>query len=143
MPGPVPKPTSQRRRRNKPTNATPTTAPKGSTAKWPNVISSWHPIAKDWYRSLKTSGQAAFYERSDVQVARFVAQAMSDALVESRDTGRMSASLVSAILSAQADLLTTEGARRRARVELERAPVVEESPTVAIMARYREAAAAK
>ncbi|OLT13068.1 hypothetical protein BJF79_03695 [Actinomadura sp. CNU-125] len=78
----------------------------------------WHEIAREWFRSLGESGQAVFYEPSDWQTARFVAEAMSRNL----EAGRFSAQLFAAVLSGMSSLLTTEGDRRRLRIELERAP---------------------
>jgi hypothetical protein len=75
-----------------------------------------HPIARRWYRSLKESGQAALYEPSDWAAAVLVAEAMTRLLA----SARLSAVGFAAVWSAMGELLTTEGARRRARVELER-----------------------
>lgn len=76
----------------------------------------WHPIAARWFASLADSGQSEFYEASDWAHAEFVAEAMSRNLAN----GRFSAQLFAAVLSGMTDLLTTEGARRRARFEIER-----------------------
>jgi hypothetical protein len=115
-----------------------TTKAAGSTdVRWPNVSPSWHPLAQEWYRSLKTSGQAAFYEPSDVQTARFVAEVMSRALNQGQ---RISSQLVATILTAQSDLLTTEGHRRRARLELTKVNPGDHDPRIAIMDHYRRAA---
>lgn len=115
--GPVPKRTAQRRRTNAPADgATVTTAPGADNVPEPDEDPSWHPIALEWYRSLALSGQSRFYEPSDWQVARYVAQAMSVNL----SAGRFSAQLFAAVLSAMTNLLATEGDRRRLRLELER-----------------------
>lgn len=140
MPGPVPKRSDQRRRVNKPAGPELIKAPGAKRVARPRVDSNWHPIARDWFKSLGDSGQAQFYEPSDWQNARFVAELMSRALNQGQ---RISAQLVTAILSAQTDLLTTEGARRRARIELERGEAPPESPSIAIMDRYRAAAGSK
>lgn len=79
--------------------------------------SSWHPLARDWYRSLAESGQSAFYEPSDWQTARVLAELLSRAL----QRGRVTAALIERWQAGATDLLTTEGARRRARLELQRA----------------------
>ena len=99
----------------------------------PDPDPAWHLIARDWFESLKTSGQAQFYEPSDWATARYVAQAMS---VNLEQGSRMSLMMFSAVMGAMTELLTTEGARRRVRVELERGPA-EEPAAVAIMERYR------
>ncbi|WP_260476410.1 hypothetical protein [Streptomyces sp. WAC 06783] len=60
--------------------------------------------------------------------------------------GNFSAQLFQAVMSAMTDLLTTEGARRRARVELERGDAGEdpaEAPRVTLMEAYRRAAGSK
>jgi hypothetical protein len=64
--------------------------------------------------SLAESGQSQFYEPSDWAVARYVAEVMSRNLAD----GNMSAVMFAAVMSAMTELLTTEGARRRARLEL-------------------------
>lgn len=96
----------------------------------------WHPIAQDWFRSLGESGQRAFYEPSDWQTARYVAEAMSRNL----SAGRFSAQLFAAVMSGMSSLLTTEGDRRRLRIELERqAPVdADEEAAVAALDEWRD-----
>jgi hypothetical protein len=68
--------------------------------------------------SLRQSGQAAFYEPSDWAVARYAAELMSRVL-DCSERGP-NGQLVAALNSVMASLLTTEGDRRRARMELER-----------------------
>ena len=116
MPGPPPKRSSQRRRRN--VGPAVDTSPAGAPAVWAEPDGDWHPIAVDWYLSLQASGQSAFYEASDVALARYVAEAMSRNL---NAGARFSAQLFTAVMSATGDLLTSEGSRRRLRLELERA----------------------
>jgi hypothetical protein len=82
----------------------------------PEPDPDWHSIAQDWFAALATSGQARFYEPSDWQTARYVAEAMSRNLSQ----GRFSAQLFAAVMAASASLLATEGDRRRLRLELER-----------------------
>jgi hypothetical protein len=130
--GPVPKPASQRRRRNKESQAT--TAPTSPAAPpAPEPDPDWHPVAVDWFRSLSESGQVQFFEPSDWQVARYVAEVMSRNL---NAGSRLSAELFKAVMSAMAELLTTEGSRRRARLELERVTAAAPA-SVALMADYR------
>lgn len=96
----------------------------------------WHPIAQDWFRSLGESGQSVFYEPSDWMTARYVAEAMSRNLSD----GKFSAMLFASVMSAMSSLLTTEGDRRRLRVELERqAPVdADEEAAVAALDEWRD-----
>ncbi|MEV3856052.1 hypothetical protein AB0J38_17225 [Streptomyces sp. NPDC050095] len=105
----------------------------------PAADADWHPIAASWYASLSESGQEQFYEASDWATAYYVAEAMSRNL----NSGRFSAQLFQAVMSAMTDLLTTEGARRRARVELERdggGVDPREAARVTLMETYRKAA---
>lgn len=138
--GPVPKPSSQRRRRNKPKGATPVKAPARTRPVVPSPDPEWHSIALDWFNSLKDSGQAQFYEASDWASARYVAEAMSRNLNQGQ---KFSSMLFSAVMAGMTELLTTEGARRRARVELERAAEPEKPASVSIMEDYRRDAGRK
>ena len=97
-----------------------TKAPSGPPADLPELPGAdplWHPIAADWYLSLRESGQAAFYQPSDWAVARYAADLMSKVLLSERGPNGQ---LVAALNSVMSSLLTTEGDRRRARMELER-----------------------
>ena len=98
-----------------------TRAPSGAPADLPDLPDPsplWDPIATDWYLSLRESGQAAFYQPSDWAVARYAAELMSRVL-DCSERGP-NGQLVAALNSVMSSLLTTEGDRRRARMELER-----------------------
>lgn len=138
MPGPVPKRSDQRRRRNK-ENGSVTKAPGGAhVGDAPDADPDWHPIAREWFESLAPSGQSQFYEPSDWATARVWAHLLSVTLA----SGRPSAQMIASWSGGATELLTTEGARRRARVELEQQ--AEEDPAAAAkvtkMASYRKAA---
>lgn len=132
--GPVPKRDAERRRRNKPT----TPAKKGTAGAkrpQPRALAGWHPSMTRWYKSLANSGQAEFYEASDWEAARFIASHGTHLINEG-----LTAPGFTALLSAMNDLLTTEGARRRAGVELDRAKAGEpDPPEVAVLDDYRTA----
>lgn len=130
--GPIPKRTTQRRRKNKP--EVPAKKSVGArTVPRPRADPKWHPVAKRWFNSLGPSGQSAFYEPSDWATAYAVAEAMSRELnpqpmvvgqgehahVEMVLLPPKGASLA-AWLKAMTSLMVTEGDRRRARLELER-----------------------
>lgn len=137
MPGPPPKREDQRRRRNKnPDGLTTVTAAGGKRPKLPRVSPGWHPLMKDWFRSLKESGQSQFYEASDWQTARLLAEIMSQELNSGEP---VKAAMLGEFNRAAASLMTTEGERRRLRVELQ-APQAQEDggKVVSIMDRYRE-----
>lgn len=115
-----------------------TKAPSGPPVQLPELPEAdpnWHDIASDWYVSLRVSGQAAFYEPSDWAVARYAADLMSKVLLSERGPNGQ---LVAALNSVMSSLLTTEGDRRRARMELERKPTVKAVPaSVTAIADYR------
>jgi hypothetical protein len=115
--GPMPERSDQRRRRNKPT-VEPEQVEVEGVVEIPDADGAWHPTAFEWYRSLVDSGQSRFYEPSDWRAAHFCAGLMSDCLT----VVPRNAQLVAQVRAMMADLLTTEGARRRAGIELERTP---------------------
>lgn len=124
--GPVPTRSDQRRRQNKNPEGIDTVKAPGFHAEQPTADELWHTMARDWYESLATSGQARWYQPSDWQTARVWAELLSRQL----SSGRPSAQMVAAWQQAATELLTTEGARRRARIELE-APAVDEDEEAA------------
>lgn len=150
--GPAPKRSTQRRRRNAPEIPVTTgIASKGVVA--PPADDEWHPVARAWYDSLAESGQATFYEPSDWALAFLMAESISRDLNPQfvgfrqvdkfetepiRETIPMKGASLSAYLKAMTDLLVTEGARRRASVELMK-PVGDddEDAAVAMLDEYR------
>ena len=141
MPGPPPKRSDQRRRRNKPDESQPNLtvvkddAPR-PVVKAPRVSPSWHPLMKGWFRSLKQSGQARFYEPSDWQTARLLAEVMSQELNNGEG---VKASMLAEFNRAAASLMTTEGERRRLRVELQAADgAVVDDESSSVMSHYKE-----
>lgn len=133
--GPAPKRDAQRRRKNKPAVPTQKVVAEGKV-EIPAPSEEWDPIAKDWYASLRTSGQSRYFEPSDWQAARYVAEAMTKNL----NAKQFSAVLFAAVWSALGELLTTEGARRRVRMEVERVASADpdEDAAVAALDDYRK-----
>jgi len=82
----------------------------------PEPDPGWHPVAADWYKSLAESGQSRFFEPSDWRAAFYVAEVMTKNLTASR----FSSELFKGVWAAMNDLLSTEGSRRRVRLEIER-----------------------
>ncbi|MET9728423.1 hypothetical protein [Streptomyces zaomyceticus] len=121
--GPIPERSEARRRRNKNDDVGLVKAPSAppDLPDLPEPDPLWHPIATDWYLSLRESGQAAFYQPSDWAMARYAAELMSRGLTGDRPPNGQ---YVSALNSVMSSLLTTEGDRRRVRIELERKPAV-------------------
>lgn len=136
--GPIPKRSEERRRRNKDDGPGLSKAPSTPPTDLPDLPEPdglWHPIATDWYLSLRESGQAAFYQPSDWAMARYAAELMSRGLQSDRPPNGQ---YVAALNSVMASLLTTEGDRRRARIELERKPPTVQGPaSVTAIADYR------
>lgn len=138
--GPIPERSEARRRRNKPDGPGLIQAPSGPPEGLPDLPDpdpGWHEIAADWYLSLRESGQAAFYQPSDWAMARYVAELMSRGLSSDRAPNGQ---YVAALNSAMASLLTTEGDRRRARLELERKSPERKLAPVTPMDAYRDLA---
>jgi hypothetical protein len=113
--GPVPKRDSERIRRNKIEPAE-VVAVIGSVEVPPLGLSDPHPIVVDLYRSLAESAQSRFYEASDWQFARF-AMHFADQLLKAQ---RASGPVLATVHSMLGELLVSEGARRRVRMEVER-----------------------
>jgi hypothetical protein len=115
MPGPVGKRDADRRRRNKPAIATNTVEMAGEI-KIPRLPPNVHRIAKEWWQSLKISGQSKYFEPSDWAAALFIVHELDRHLRNHRPSPEW----LKAIWTAMNDLLTTEAARRRVRMEVER-----------------------
>jgi hypothetical protein len=117
MPGPIPKRSDQRRRTNKPPAGQQlTTAKVSGVVKVPPATRTWHPIARGWYKSLAESAQSVYYEPSDWAQARLIAESMTRML----NDDDFKASSLQAVMAGMTELLTSEGARRRARLEIQR-----------------------
>lgn len=99
----------------------------------PDADPNWHDAAKRWYVALAKSGQSAFYEASDWAFAWIAAESLSRDLKPQvvgivEETGEVVRAIIpikgaslAAYLKAMTALLATEGDRRRAGIELERA----------------------
>lgn len=131
MPGPPPNRKAQTRRRNKSTIPVVTAASTGEVVGY-DLGGEHSDQGHRWWEALRTSGQAQFYETSDWAHAELVVLAI-DTFVK-----KPTAMMLASINQMSSVLLVTEGDRRRARVELEKAPVPEaESPDVSELAEWR------
>jgi hypothetical protein len=135
--GPVPKRSDQRHRNNKPeVEVEKLVVDDSHVIDAPAGDVEWHPVAAQWYESLSASGQARFYEPSDWTFAYLMAESMSRDLkpqfvgFKSISQGVTEAEYaviplkgasLGAYLRAMSSLLATEGDRRRAALELQRA----------------------
>lgn len=115
MPGPIPKRSEERIRRNKVEGLEKVQA-IGIVQKPELGMVDPHPLVVDLYDSLLKSAQSRYYEPSDWHFARFVMHFVDNLL----KTSRPSAQLLASVQSMLADLLVSEGSRRRVRLEVER-----------------------
>jgi hypothetical protein len=131
--GPVPKRTSQRLgHMTKAQKAESTSIQVTGAIEVPPPDDSWHPAAVEWYLSLQDSGQSKQFEPSDWAAARLVAAEMTRMLADAPN-----GALFRVLWSAMGDLLTTEGARRRVKVEIDRRALSSSPAAVASIADYR------
>lgn len=120
MPGPPPKRTEERRRRNKP--EVNYKFGESKPAKPPAANKLWHPTAKRLYKALKESGQACFFEASDWAYAHFTMDQLSDSLINAEEQGApIGAMKLAELNKMMQELLISEPSRRRARIELKKA----------------------
>lgn len=125
--GPIGKRDDERIRRNKSDESTATITAIG-TVEIPELgdIShngETHPLVEDMYESIKASAAVKFYEPTDWQFARITLYTLNQELISAQHLGKpVGAMKLTAINQMMSALLLTEGDRRRARVEIERAP---------------------
>lgn len=131
--GPVPKRPEARRRRNKVEGAVVVDAISDVVAV-PATPKGLHPLAATWFESLAKSGQSRYYEPSDWAAALIVAESITRLFSKSD----LSAMGFGAVWSAMGELLTTEGMRRRVRMEVQRAQVEEVPEGVTAIEAFRE-----
>lgn len=109
----------------------------------PHMDPDWHPISKMLWKSLKSSGQADFYQNSDWAFAWSLCEDLSmykKPLVskDGEEYHKRSGQMLQTIYAAMERLLVTEGDRRRVRIELS-APESEEEPaSVTAIADYKQ-----
>lgn len=114
MPGPPPKRSAERRRRND-TGPVEEIEVEGEV-RVPRLPRGTHPTARRWYRSLRQSGQSHLYEPSDWAFAVYIAGLVDKACRQDEP----SAALAETIQRGMRSLLTTEAERRRLRIEITR-----------------------
>ncbi len=127
MPGPPPKRTSQRRRRNKPSE--PVTQAAAGQVTVPDPDESWHPTARRLFDGACLSGQTVFYQQSDWETLYLLCDSISREFHPQPIVTR-EGDVIEVVLSPKASslmawskmmsaLLLTEGDRRRVRLELD------------------------
>jgi hypothetical protein len=136
MPGPAPKRSDQRRRRNK---VDIDKVELDGLVSVPELgIDRVRPMVADFYRSLAESGQARYFEPSDWQRARLMCWSLDKML----KSGKPSAMLLAALQKDMDALLVSEPERRRVHMEIERGEpdTSEHDAKVAAMDDYRRMA---
>ncbi|PSL04123.1 hypothetical protein CLV30_106128 [Haloactinopolyspora alba] len=114
MPGPTPKRSEERRRRNQPEGVQ-VTKGEAMPVTWdiePDV--NWHPIALRLYESAATSGQSRYYQDTDWALL----YSLCDDLSHYKNSRVRSGQMLQSIMTALQNLMLTEGDRRRLRLEL-------------------------
>lgn len=114
--GPVPKLAAERRRRNTPAGPTLLTLPTVVPSTPAEADPTWHPVIIAWYNGMREGPEAEFLTPAGWAFCAYLAVRESRNLELARPSAQTSALFV----ASQADLLTTEGSRRRLRVELDR-----------------------
>lgn len=118
MPGPVPKRSEHRRRRNAP--ARPIAQVGGAAAEVPALdVEGVHPLAVSWFEALADGAEAQFYTPAMWQRARIVAVMLSDLLRSAKRSSMMYA----AIQNDMKSLLVDAGELRRLGIEIQAAEV--------------------
>lgn len=131
--GPVPKRTSQRLGHlTKAEKAAATTVKAAGAVEIPPADPLWHPLARDWYLSLGQSATVKLMEPADWVSARLVAGELTRMLDLPPN-----AALFGKIWSAMGELMSTEGARRRLKIEVERRSLTAAPAPVAQIDDYR------
>lgn len=132
MPGPPPKRSEERIRRNKPDAPIDKVQATGPVSVPDLGLTDPHPMVVDLYESMKTSAQSTYYEPSDWQNARWTFMELDRYLKSPKQT----AIWLSTLHAMVGDLLLTEAARRRMRIEVERTKAAEAVTDVADL--YRQ-----
>ena len=132
MPGPAPKRSDQRRRRNAPA-AEPTKVVGAVDA--PPLGFRAHKLVTSLYKALRESIEGQYFSAADWQRARIELHYLNELLMSDRVPGAQAWSAVQAGLSA---LLVSPADKRRIGIEVQRAVADEDAEAaVAVMADWR------
>lgn len=151
MPGPVPRPESELARPRARKGGDTQAVTKGTRKEvfWYDPPAHWGALARDIYEGARDSGQADFYQQSDIAYMTFVLEELNRYMEPygssfDEETGEVialypkrSGQMFQAIHSSMQSLLLSEGERRRVRVELTEKPV--ERPKLASVAKLQYA----
>ncbi|WMI34525.1 terminase small subunit [Streptomyces phage Dexers] len=136
MPGPVPNREADLARPRERKGSDQQSVTKGvmREVKVPNADREWHPIARRLWDSLKTSGQADFYQNSDWAFAYSLCEDLS----VYKKSGKRSGQMLQTIYSSFERLLVAEGDRRRVRIELHEPEDEGDTASVVAIADYKK-----
>ena len=138
MPGPAPKPPSQRRRRNTPRSygdAQPTIAPAAHCGVRELGIDNPHPLITAMWDAVQTSCEAACYSESDWVRLRLELW-FADRVMAS---GQPSAKAWAVIQHGLNEMLLSPAIKRRAGIEVKSQAVdADEEAAVSMTAKYRQ-----
>ena len=123
-PGPIPKRSEERIRRNKVEVPVEKVVAEGEVIIPELNLRDCHPIVWDLYDAMKASAQSKFFEPSDWQYARLQLHLLNRELTKAY----ASAQMIGIINAALGELLVSEGIRRRLRLETSRAQPGAELP---------------
>lgn len=114
--GPIPNRSDDlaRPRERKGSDQVPVTKGVARKVRWPAPDPEWHKLARDLYLACKSSGQADFYQQSDVALLYSLCEDLSVYKSSFKRSGQM----LQTIYSTLSNLLVSEGDRRRVRIEL-------------------------
>ena len=125
--GPIGKRDEERIRRNIPENPTETISVIGNVEIQElgdiSHLGETHPIVVEMYDAMRNSASVKFFEPTDWVYARLTLHTLNAELIYAKHNGKpVGAMKLTAITQMLSSLLFTEGDRRRARIEIERAP---------------------
>ena len=125
--GPIGKRDEERVRRNIPEDPTVTVQMHGLVT-IPDLgdmshLGETHPLVVEMYEAMKQSASIKYFEPTDWAFARLTLYTLNQELIAAAHNGKpVGAMKLTAINQMLSALLLTEGDRRRARLEIERAP---------------------
>jgi hypothetical protein len=133
--GPIPKRSENRIRRNKPDVPVEKVQAIG-VVPIPSALGfdDPHPLVVELFLSMRESAQSRYFEPSDWAYAKFALH-FADNLLKS---SRPSAQLLASVQTMLTDLLVSEGARRRVRLEVERSSESEGAAVLEVADLFRQ-----
>ena len=138
MPGPAPKPPSQRRRRNKPASygeAVPTTAPAAAPATRELGIDDPHPLITAMWTAVQTSCEATFYSDADWVRLRMELWYANRAMCSGQPVSGRTWGVIQHGLN---EMLLSPSIKRRAAIELRPNVDADAVEAVSMIGRYRQ-----